>query len=336
MLTTSMRYGTAAALLASGLAVGTAGAQQQVKLSYHWGPNHPAASFADAFAERLTERSDGALQVDVFPSGQLFGIREVLGGVSSGAVQIGMAVGVASFPPLTSDYDITAVPGLFDSFEEMRGFFAETEAGQAIVEEIETSARIRIVGYNPVGPIAIFSTIEDLSTVGSLSGASARVLTDADRVRWEALEAERMVSLPTGEVYTALQSGMIDTVATVPGALAAYSWWDFIKSAQLPYFQFGDGYIIANGAWFDNLSPELQALVREVGAEISAESTAAINAASAQVLDGLEQKGGTVYTLEGEELERLRRLEREEVYPRLADRVSQDVLDAALAYTGAE
>lgn len=206
-----------------GVAPMQAEAQQQVRLSYHWGPTHPAAGFANEFAERLTERSDGELDVAVFPSGQLFGIREVLGGVSSGAVQVGMAVGISSFPPLNQDYNITAMPGMFNSFEQMRGFFAETDEGRALMEDLQGSAGIRIVGNNPVGPIAVFSGIEDLSTVESLENAAARVLSDADRVRWDGLNARRTTSLPTGEVYTALQSGMINTVATVAGALPGYS-----------------------------------------------------------------------------------------------------------------
>lgn len=327
---------TAAAALIAGamLVAAPVAAQQKVQLSYHWGPTHPAAGFANQFAERVTERSDGALDVQVFPSGQLFGIRDVLGGVASGAVQVGMAVGIVSFPPINSDYNVTAMPGMFDSFEQMRGFFDETEAGQALMQDMQSKTGIRIVGRNPVGPIAVFSAKDDLSSVDSLAGISARVLTDADRVRWGALDAGSTVSLPTGEVYTALQNGIADTVSTVPGALSAYSWWDCVKSVQLPYFQFADAYIIVNAAWFEGLSPELQQVVTEVGAEITAESTAAIMDASAQMLDRLEaEQGGTVFELTGDELAKMNRIEREQIYPGLTEMVSKDTLDAAQAYT---
>ncbi|MFZ4758417.1 MAG: hypothetical protein ACOYLX_09640, partial [Burkholderiaceae bacterium] len=40
-----------------------------------------------------------------------------------------------------------------------------------------------------------------------------------------------VVSLSTEEVYTALQNGMIDTLATVPTAVKAYAWWDHLKFA---------------------------------------------------------------------------------------------------------
>lgn len=307
--------------------------EQVAKLSYHWGPKHPAAGFADEFAKRVTERSGGELTIQVFPSGQLFGIRDVLGGVSSGAVDIGMAVGIVSFPPLNKNYDVATLPGVFSGFDQIRGFFADTEAGQAIIGDIESSAGIKIIGYDPVGPSAVFTTRENVTSIDDYEGVNARVLADSDRMRWRALNAGRMVSLPTGEVYSALQSGMVDTVATVPGAVKSYSWWDYVKSAQLPYFQFNDAYFIANQAWLDSLSPEMKDLVMEVAAEVSVESTDAIMAASNATLEEFKEHGGTVVTFEGAELERLTTLEVEQVLPSMQDLVDKDVVDAALAYT---
>lgn len=311
-------------------------AQQSVKLSYHWGPKHPASAFANEFAERITERSNGELTVQVFPSGQLFGIRDVLGGVSSGAVQIGMAVGVASFPPLNKNYYVTTLPGVFSSYEDIRGYFDETESGKAIMNDITSSAGIEIVGYNPVGPSALFTTRENVTSIKDYEGVSARVLSDSERPQWEAFNASRMVSLPTSEVYTALQSGMIDTVSTVPGAIESYSWWDYFKTAQLPYSQFNDAYIIANATWLENLTPEMRALVEEVGNEISKESTAAIMEASMATLNTFEQMGGTIVTFEGDTLEELRTVEREQILPELIKNLDPDVAQAALDYIGSQ
>jgi TRAP-type C4-dicarboxylate transport system substrate-binding protein len=245
-----------------------------------------------------------------------------------------MAVGVVSFPPLNKNYNVTSLPGVFSSYDQIRGFFSDTETGRAIMEDIKSSAGIDIIGYDPVGPSAVFTTREDIASIGDYEGVSARVLTDADRPRWEALGAGRMVSLPTGEVYTALQSGMVDTVATVPGAIKGYSWWDFLKTAQLPYFQFNDAYFIVNKAWLDGLSPELRKTVMEVGSEISAESTDAIMEASNKTLEEFKEHGGKVVVFEGEALEGLSKLEVEQVLPKMQDAVDQDAIDAALDYTG--
>ncbi len=69
------------------------------RMSGHWSPTHQSSIHAQMFADEVTKRSNGRLKIEYYPSKQLFGIREVLGAVTSGAVELGGVVGVVSFPP---------------------------------------------------------------------------------------------------------------------------------------------------------------------------------------------------------------------------------------------
>ena len=81
-------------------------------------------------------------------------------------------------------------------------------------------------------------------------------------------------------VYAPYGKGHIDTFATVPGAIKAYSWWEHLNAAQLPWMTFADAYIMANQAWFDGLADDVKAVLREEGAKLSEEATADIMTAS--------------------------------------------------------
>ena len=70
------------------------------RLSVHWSPKHHSAKHAQIFADEVNKRANGKLKIEVYPSKQLFGIREVMGAVTSGAVELGGIVGVVSFPPI--------------------------------------------------------------------------------------------------------------------------------------------------------------------------------------------------------------------------------------------
>ena len=70
------------------------------RLSVHWSPKHHSAKHAQIFADEVNKRANGKLKIEVYPSKQLFGIREVMGAVTSGAVELGGVVGVVSFPPI--------------------------------------------------------------------------------------------------------------------------------------------------------------------------------------------------------------------------------------------
>ena len=198
------------------LAGGAAQAQEHVaRLSVHWGPTHHSAIHSEMFANEVNKRAEGRLRIDYFPSGQLFGVREQLGAVTSGAVEMGGIVAVVAFPPINQNFNVVSITGMFESYDEQRAFFQEDEVGKEVWNDITTKSDTVLLMYNPVGPVMTFST-QELNGVESMSGLKARALIGAERPMWEALGANT-VSMPTGEVYSGLQTGMIDTINSPPG-----------------------------------------------------------------------------------------------------------------------
>ena len=143
-----------------------------------------------------------------------------------------------------------------------------------------------------------------------------------------------MLSLPTREVYTALQSGMVDTLNTVPDAIETYDWWKFLKYGQLPFSFYADAYMMANATWFNGLPKDLQALLLEVGAKVEKVATDEIMVQSLDVLKRFQERGGKVFEAKGAVLAEFDKLDAERVIPVLAKTVEPDVLAAARRYVG--
>lgn len=301
------------------------------RLSVHWSPTHHSAIHAQMFADEVNKRAAGKLRIDVFPSGQLFGIREQLGAITSGAIEIGGIVPIVSFPPVNKNFNVTAFPGLFESYAQQRSFLAESEAGQEIWNDITTKSNSTILMYDPVGAVMTFSGARELDTVAAMAGLKARALIKSERPMWEAYGANT-VSLPTGEVYTALQTGMIDTINSPPGSIKAYSWWEYLGYAQLPYQYFSDAYLMANTDWFNGLPEDLQALLLEVGVEVGTISTNKIMQVGEDTLAEFQQRGGVVTMLEGDAKAGFDELMVNQVMPAMADLIDGPVLEAAQAY----
>jgi len=138
--------------------------------------------------------------------------------------------------------------------------------------------------------------------------------------------------LPLGEVYTSLQTGMIDTIISPPGSIEAYSWWEFLKYAQKPYQYYADAYIMANSTWFNSLSPDLQKIIMDVGKEIGKRSTDLIMDTGESTLKKFQERGGVVTTLSGAEKAKFDKLMKDEVMPAMAKMIDADALEAAQAY----
>ncbi|MEP1208463.1 MAG: TRAP transporter substrate-binding protein [Rhizobiaceae bacterium] len=300
------------------------------RLSVHWGPKHHSAIHAKMYADEVNKRAAGKLRIDLFPAGQLFGIREQLGAVTSGAVEMGGIVGVVSFPPINKNYNVVSFTGLFDSYDEQRGFFEKDPAGQAVWSDITKKSDSILLMYDPVGPVMTFST-KQLSGVDSMAGLKARALIGAERPMWEALGANT-VSMPTREVYSGLQTGMIDTINSPPGSIRAFSWWEFLTHGQKPYQYFADAYIMANATWFNGLPADMQKLLLDVGAEIGKVSTDTIMKTGEETLTQFQGRGGVVNELAGDEAAKFESLMKEKVQPKIADKIDADVLSAAQAF----
>ena len=301
------------------------------RMSGHWSPTHQSSIHAQMFADEVTKRSDGRLKIEYYPSKQLFGIREVLGAITSGAVELGGVVGVVSFPPINKNFNVASYPGLFSSYEQQRGFFKDSAKGQAIWNDITTKSKSQLIMYNPVGPVMTFSSARELTGIDVMKGLKARRLLKSELPMWKALEANA-VSLPTGEVYTSLQTGMIDTINSPPGSIEAYSWWEFLSYGQKPYQYFADAYIMANKDWMSSLPEDLRNLVLTVGAEVGSISTNTILSAGEQTLTKFIERGGKITELTGDEKAKFDKLMQEKVMPAMADMFDKDTLSEAQNY----
>ena len=301
------------------------------RMSGHWAPKHQSSIHAQLFADEVTKRSNGKLKIEYYPSKQLFGIREVLGAVTSGAVELGGVVGVVSFPPINKNFNVASYPGLFSSYEQQRGFFKKSKKGQEIWRDITKKSNSQLIMYNPVGPVMTFSSARDLTGISVMKGLKARRLLKSELPMWKALQANA-VSLPTGEVYTSLQTGMIDTINSPPGSIEAYSWWEFLQYGQKPYQYFADAYIMANKSWMEGLPSDLRDLVLTVGDEIGKISTNTILDAGEATLMKFEARGGKITTLSGTEKAKFDKLMQEKVMPAMAKMFDVDTLSEAQDY----
>jgi TRAP-type C4-dicarboxylate transport system substrate-binding protein len=328
-----LRRFAAAAISAAALCAAPAHSENSARLSYHWAPTHESAIMSQKLADEVNRRSGGKLKIDVFPSGQLYTIRQIISALSAGSVEMGGVVSHNQIAAVEKDWNVFQMPFFWESIEQQRRFLAESPEGRAMRERVLHKTGIAHVAYVPVGPYATFSVKSDMSSVAAMRGLKARALAASERPGLAA-RGMSVVSLSTEEIYTALQSGMIDTIATVPTAIKAYSWWDHVKFAQLPYAVYADAELMANGKWLAGLPADQRELLLSVGREISKEATEQTYKGNAEALKELEKRGGKLTTLRGKELAELKALDREKTEPELAKMMSPEIYAAAKRFVG--
>ena len=301
------------------------------RLSMHWNDKHHCTKHAQMFVDEVFEKSNGRLKIEVFHSGQLFGIRDIMGGITSGAVDLGGVVGVVGFPKINKNFNVATIPGLFASFEQQREFFQKSDKGTEIWGDLLNKTNSTLVMYNPVGPVMTFSGARELTGVDAMKNLKARRLIGAEDPMWKAYGA-KIIGLKTSEVYTALQTGMIDTINTPPQSIRAYSWWEFLKYGQRPYQYFADAYIMANSDWFKKLPSDLQKVVLDAGKKFGDVSTSKIIGVGEEVISEFEARGGKMTLLSGTEKAKFDQLMSDKILPAMMDKFEADALEAAKAF----
>jgi TRAP-type C4-dicarboxylate transport system substrate-binding protein len=240
-----------------------------------------------------------------------------------------------NFIPVNKNFHVVAMQRFFKSYQKQREFFATDPEGKKQWEGIQQKLGIKILAHVPVGPACYFSTSRELGSVEAFKGLKSRYLMVTEKASYDAWGVS-YVSVQTPEVYSALKQNMIDVVNTVPSAIIAYNWWDFLKFVQQPYHTFHDAYVVANLKWWNTLPQDIQDIVlKRVDPKITAEATASVMTYSDGVLkEMVEKHGGKITTLPEAEIKKFIEIDKAKVFPVIAKEMDPAFYEAARKFAG--
>ena len=110
----------------------------------------------------------------------------------------------------------------------------------------------------------------------------------------------QVIDLPTGEVYSALQRGVVDATGWTQIGLIDLKWNEFLNYRIEPCFFSTDLGVIINQEKWESLSEESRTILQDVAIQHEADSVAALRLKRDEDFAALEAAGMKVVTLEGE------------------------------------
>ena len=158
-------------------------------------------------AELIKQRTDGHVEITVFPSSQLGNAREMTEAVQLGSLEavINPASFLGGFNPAVAIFDI---PYLFPTDAAQARKLRNGPFGEAILDTF------RKRGLEPValwsGGWKVFSSNKPLADVKDFAGQRFRVMDSKILMQQFAALKASAIALPFGELYTSLQNGVID------------------------------------------------------------------------------------------------------------------------------
>ncbi len=254
-------------------------------------------------AELIKERTKGEVEIKVFPSSQLGGGRQMIEGTQLGTIEIAItpAAFLGGFNPLVSVLDI---PYILPSNRDISRKLRDGKFGDAVL----TSFRAR--GLEPValwdGGRKQFTSNKPLSEIGDFSGQRFRVMDSKILIeQFAGLKASAIV-LQFGELYTALQNGVIDGQENPLDIIQAMKFFEVQKNVLVTDHGAITEVILMNPGWSNKLPENYRSIVKAAFKEVAPEVEAEKAADAEKSLEFFKQKGLNVRIADEAERQKLR------------------------------
>ncbi len=229
----------------------------------------PEGSFAHVFLQeyetRLEAATDGAIDVQIFMSNTLGSEEDVLQGLGLGTHQASLsASAVAQINTRTAIFDL---PYLFEDRNAVQAF-AASPAGEMLAEGFEGTGMVLAAMWDN-GFRQITNNVRPIVVPADLDGLKIRTPTSRQRVEMFNTLGANATPLSFGEVYSALDQGVIDgqeNPAQVVDSARLYEVQQYMSLSNHVYLP---TFLVFGEPFLASLEPELQEAVMTVAAEVA-------------------------------------------------------------------
>ena len=215
-------YGAGAASALAAPAITRAQAAPiRLVFSHHLPTTHLGHRITETFASRVKDGTNGQVTIDIRPASQLFNLR-----TSAEALQLGTLdmcwsdLGtLANWQP---HLGFVSMPFLFNDFDHVKRVLYGP-AGRQVSEVAKDALGVEILSLGASG-FRVFLSKKPINKADDVRGIKLRVPEIPTWVAMARAMGANPTPIPAGEMYTALQTGVIDAIE-VPA--------DFIISAKI-------------------------------------------------------------------------------------------------------
>jgi TRAP-type transport system periplasmic protein len=272
----------------------------RLKLGHDQTDGHPYDLAAERFAQGVSEATNGAVTIAVFPAAQLGDSPEQIEGLYLGTLDLALAAfsHASQFCP---EFGLFGAPFLFRDEAHFAAVF-DGAVGAVIADSCSKRYSIRLLSTLTSGYRVLFNGKRPVQTAADLRGLKIRVMAgEADALTWRAFGAIP-VPMPYSEVYSALQAGVIDGAENEPVSVQANKFYEAAR-----YFAPTNHLVLPMGLFISEKTlarlPEQYREVLRAQARAAAQWQRSLMAQqNAAALTEMQARGAQLSTLQSSEL----------------------------------
>jgi tripartite ATP-independent transporter DctP family solute receptor len=248
-----------------------AGAEAQDVREFSFGYDQPETTgygFAgDVFEQKLAELSNGTMKVNQFPGAQLGQEPVMLQKLRSGDIDF-IITSSANGATLSPELGVMSLHYLFRDEDHLAKAVASPELNDAIKQMVsDTVDGAHVLTVMTLGFRNIYSK-EEVTSVDDLRGKKIRVqATKTEDTHFPAYGAQP-VHMPFGEVYTSLQTGVVDMAENGVNVYLSNKHYEVAPVMSFTQHEANNNLLWVSDKTWQSLSDEQKAWVEEAAAEV--------------------------------------------------------------------
>ena len=236
----------------------------ELKLAHGLPTDHPVHEAMMFMAQRASELSEGKMKIDVYPSGQLGSEQQCVELVQIGSLAI-TKVSAAVMESFAEDYKVFGLPYIFRSkdhlFKVMDG-----DIGKDLLLSTEDKW-IRGLTYYDAGARSFYTISKPITHPDDLQGMKIRVMRSVTAMEMVKALGGSATPISWGELYTALQSGVVDGAENNPPSLYTSRHYEVCKYYSLDeHTTIPDVLVISQFVW-DKLNDKEKEWIQQAADE---------------------------------------------------------------------
>ncbi|MDA9497550.1 TRAP transporter substrate-binding protein DctP [Bradyrhizobium sp. CCBAU 11357] len=296
------------------LRFGAARAATALKISHQFpGGTATEGDFRDRlcrrFATLIQERSKGAMTAEIYPGSSLMKTNAQVSAMRKGALDMSL-IPISYAGGDLPELNIGLMPGLVTGYDEGLGW-KNKPIGQEFTKFLAAKGLVIVTWIWQAGGVA--SRSRPLVAVGDAKGMKVRGGSREMDLVLQAAGAS-VLSLPSNELYAAMQTGACDAALTSSTSLTSFRLEELAKhltTGRAKSYWFMLEPLVMSKAVFDRLSNEERDIIVSVGAQLEAFGRNAAVEDDVRVAKVYQAAGATVHDLDDKTVQAWRDLSRE-------------------------
>ncbi len=275
-MTNFKRRSAISLVLAAALCTSSAGAQDalDLRMSVESTPGASTQQILGVFRDALKEELGDAVAIEYFDSGTLGDEIVHMQQVRTGQLDV-VPIG-SDAVQLDPKFAVFDIPFLFTSREQVAAVL-DGPIGEELDKSLQENAGLKVLGFGEIGFRHITNNVRPVVTPADLEGLKLRTPGSSTRILSFEMLGASPIKMNIGEVYLALQQGVIDGQENPFGNIAKWSWDEVQNYISLSRHVYTPITLVMNLRRYESLTDEQRDAV-DAAARVAVESSRAYGA----------------------------------------------------------